>query len=388
MDGVAVSNLYFLYTSSVPVHNRPTHWQRPTTKNRLHASSMRPLAQSQQAISRMKLLKAATVQPMHVSQPNRVPKVGTVPRSKDLAASLRKENLSSHKLNSATGTTTPESSGRGTITAERLRKMTYHPQSMPKPRGVDVLPSPIEGDDDGHNTTMINNIAGVMAIDRPSFSSPATSSRRHRSSKSHSNHGKTGPWTKRLAALKSTQTNDAMKLQHPGMNRHCVSFDLNDPRKRAKYFTDVTILTSDEEYHGGNPKSWSLAASGTATFGDPSLLTVLCHIHQHARSTSRGSESSSSSGEMVSKAFAWISFTRTTARNIGLRKGIELRLYDAVLLPVRRIIAFEGGSPDPVEGEMDCRFLVICTQLCETHPGKLDPVPNFDLATLQTTSTD
>jgi hypothetical protein len=330
-----------------------------------------PLAQSQ-PMSRMKLLKAATLQSMHASQPS-----GRVPRSKDLAAALRKENLSINKPNSETN---QDPSRRGAITAESLRKMSFHPQTMPKPRAPEVLPSQIEQDDG--NNAMGNNVASMMGIDRPSFSSPTTS-RRHRASKSHGN-SKGGPWTKRLAALKSNQTNDAMKLQHPGMNRH--AFDLNDPRKKAKSYTDVTIL-SDEECHGAVPKSWSLSASGTASSGDGSLMTVLGHIHQHGP-IHRGYESPTMSTKATAskQAFAWISFTRMTARNIGLRKGMELRLYDAVLLPARRIGA-EGASHN--EDEMDCRFLVICTQLCEKHPGKLNPVPNLDVAAfLPATSKD
>jgi hypothetical protein len=368
---------------------RPTHWQRTSATNGMRGRSSKALLAQSQPMSRMKILKAATLQSMHstsTSQPSSSRfKAGTAPRSKDLAAILRKEkNLANIKPNSET------------ITAERLRKMTFHPQTMPKPRAApEVLTSQIEQDDDNRNAAT-NNSSSVVAIDRPSFSSPTTS-RRHRASKSHGNSSKSGPWTKRLAALKSNQTNDAMKLQHPGMNRHGVSFDLNDPRKKAKSYTDVTVLSDHDEssQQGVKPKSWSLSTNATgASSGDGSLLTVLGHIHRHAPiinhrcteslPTSTGDTTLSEQG-----SFAWISFTRTTARNVGLRKGMALRLYDAVLLPVHRMVGPEQGESRDDRGTMECRFLVICTQLCEEHPGKLDPVPNFDVAAFrQATSKD
>jgi hypothetical protein len=299
----------------------------------------------------MKVLRAATSRPAAGST--------TLPqqrRSQDLKAALTKENLLN---NTATPKHSVSKQSSERITTEKLRSMTFRPPGMPKNRNEPISnPNDLSFDDEDDH----------VPIQRPTFSSPPPP-RRHRSSKSH------GPWTKRLHALKSNQANDAIKLQHAGMNRHGVSFDLHDPRRKAKTYTDVTILGQEDCYGVPLPIRWQQIRDAPCTNDDQHkerLLTVLCHIHNHG-AMNRGNPASGA----VSKVFAWISFTRTTARNVGLQRGLELRLYDAILLPMRSV-----EYPPHTENGEHCSFIAICTQLCERHPELLDPVLHVDTSIL------
>jgi hypothetical protein len=237
---------------------------------------------------------------------------------------------------------------------------------MPKPRNepvsdaIDV--SVFDMDDHKQHRRLTNAATPVVPIDRPFLSSPTTV-RRQRSSKNQ------GPWTRLLATLKSNQAIDAMKLQHAGMNRHGVAVDLNDPRRKAKTYTDVTIVGREDCNGVALPICWSHGREGASTKNGThqhdGLLTVLCHIHTHGAMI-RGNPTSTT----ISQVFAWISFTRTTARNVGLQSGLELRLYGAILVPIRR-----APCRSTPHDRQQCRFIVLCTHLCEKYPGKLDPVP-------------
>jgi len=277
-------------------------------------------------------------------------------QSKDLAARLRKENIftSSHNAPSS-----GKDTSRAEMTVEKLRTMTFRPSSMPKARKIDATPSEIDTEDD--------NDGRAAMIDRPAFSSPPASSRKHRSKKNSSSRKSDGIWTKRLIALNNNQTNDAMKLQHAGLNRYGASFDPNDPRKQAASYTDVTILELGEDAHATmiwNPKA-STAASAA---NEASLVTVPCLVHEHCPKDDEGL-----AGKPISNALAWISVNHTTARNVGLKKGASLRVYNAVLLPLAGVEAKGQGN----SSDADFSFLVICTQVCEKHPVKLDPVPDL-----------
>lgn len=347
-------------------NNRPSHWQRSCSlkSSRIPVTGFLGSAAEQTQAARLKALRAATLRPSI---------------STNATASQHKENLprNSSLLEASIG----RSQGRGTMTTEKLRSMSFRPQTMPKNR-TDPLLSPVDKVPDEefdpaqsfavHPGGAVGgdlSSSAAVSIHRPTFSSP-TPPRRGRSSRRNHNAGSGGPWTKRLAALKLNQANDAMKLQHAGMHRHGVSFDLNDPRRKATSFTDVTIL-AQEDCHGGSlPDSaqfWKQFSNSNnmSTHGAPSSnhphqdhLTVLCHIHAHGP-MSKGLPAGSST---ISANPGWVSFTRATARNIGLHQGLQLRLYDAVLLPLEKARTTNS-------------FLLICTQLCERHPGMVTPAP-------------
>jgi len=240
---------------------------------------------------------------------------------------------------------------------------------MPKNRKESVSNwddvSVVDIDDDSvQGGTLLDDNDRPTSLHRPSFSSSTPPRRKHRSS-SNKNHG---PWVKRLGTIKSKQAADALKLQHTGMNRHGLSFfDLNDPRRKAKTYTDVSILEQHDCYGVALPTCWSWDVNNnnnnTSSYGDQShdgaLLTVLCYIHNHGP-INRGTPVSTK----ISKVYAWISLTRMTARNIGLQKGLELRLYDVILLPIRQ---GHASSHHPTTNNPQCRFILIRTQLCERH---------------------
>jgi hypothetical protein len=62
---------------------------------------------------------------------------------------------------------------------------------------------------------------------------------------------------------------------------------------------------------------------------------------------------------------AWFCFSFETAREQNLRIGSELRIYNAVAIPV----ASKSDAKDPVD------FIVLCTQLCEPYPAVLPKLP-------------
>ena len=315
--------------------------------------------------------------------------------SKDWMTTVTKENRGHNNNNHDNGsnlnlTSNPNRSASKSalsserFTTEQLRTMSFRPRTMPKCRNdesisktsddVSVVDLVDEDNDyesprplvlllpDGSATTPTTNPAVTMAfVPRPAFSSTNTPPRRRRMSKTPAG----GPWTKRFAAIKANQASDVLKLQHTFLNRQQgISFiDLNDPRRKAKTFTDVTIL-AQKDCHGvalpvigwGTSSSRDINNSNSDQHNE-GLWTVLCYLHNHGPMT--GGKPASAT---MSNAHGWISFTRTTARSVGLQKGLQLRLYDAVLLPMGR--AMEWNSDGAEQGT----FIAICTQLCERHP--------------------
>ncbi len=342
---------------------RPSHWQRQSKNESFHRRLAGTVETSSQSkMSRMRLLRESIVRP-RLAIPDNKKIRDAAQKRKNVSAILQRGNTSNNQQN----TPVSDELHRGSIIAEKLRNMSYRPTTMPKPQATETLSNRMDATADAENAFV------APALNRSSFSSP-TLPGKNRSSK---HHNKGGAWTKRLAILKSNQTNDVMKLQHDGMNRHSISYDLNDPRKRANTYTDVTIL-SDEDCHGVNIKNWVLNQTVTSpSSGDGTLLTVSSYIHEHA-------PVKGSARESVGKSFAWISFTRATARNVGLENGMNLRIYNAVLLPVR-----QGSGKTTIHGsKTESRFLVICTQLCERHPSVVSHVPNLDTAMITEGQTD
>lgn len=304
---------------------------------------------NQSKMSRMRLLRESINRPPVTVSQTRRDDCATLGQN-NVANPVRKENVSRNNLN----TPSTEELGGGQFTTEKLRCMSFRPMTMPKPRAAEANQPEVDSE--------ISH--GSVTISRPNFSSHM-SARRRCSSK---NPSKMGVWMKRLALLKSNQTNNVIKLQHAGMNRHGTTLDLNDPRRTANTYTDITIL-SNEDCNGVSIKSWGLKAmANVSSLGDGVHLTIPSFIHEHAHFNS-------SVGESLTKTFGWVSFTPVTVRNVGLQMGMQLRIYDAILLPVRRSNA---GNITSNEIHTDYGYVVVCTQLCERHPGGLSPVPSMD----------
>ena len=374
-----------------PTSHRPTHWKRPSTtlqQARPPSGFLRSANEQLQAAARIKALRAATLRPStstttadrrDITLPPALPP----PRSKDWLAAFTKENRGRNNNNNNNALASER------FTTEQLRTMSFRPRTMPQRRNEETLSKPSDHDnnDDDDEVSVVDIFvddnddeeetrnprlpegtpAPTTTLQRPGVFSSPTPPRRKRTSKTH--HA--GPWTKRFATIKSNQASDVLKLQHTFINRHGISLiDLNDPRRKAKTYTDVTILAQEDCHGVALPIGWTSTSNGrdaNPSNGDQhneGLRTVLCFLHNHG--PMKGGTPASAT---MSNTHGWISFTRPTARSVGLRRGLTLRLYDAILLPMRRRVEWHSDSEQ-------CTFIAICTQLCEQHPGGtlLDPV--------------
>jgi len=148
--------------------------------------------------------------------------------------------------------------------------------------------------------------------------------------------------------------------------------DINDPRKRAKSYIDVTILG---QYNG----PWMNIPEDTK-------ITVLGYAHHRIEPNTNGTDKSQQqlhgrqrqrqedTNSNVSKGFfAWFTFTLATARRIELQRACTLRIYNAVVLPRHipmnlslPLASFPTGkNNDGTDRTIRCEKTVICTQLCE-----------------------
>jgi hypothetical protein len=168
-----------------------------------------------------------------------------------------------------------------------------------------------------------------------------------------------GSLGKRLAVLRNALASDSARLSAFGISQN--AFDLNDPRRRATSQTNVTIL-------GGAPIS------------EGGKLTVLGLVHKHVRKNAPPDTS-------LATATAWeprcalISFTPVTARSINLQKGLQLRMYNAVLLPCPEIQLQGLTSENGIVANTMCRHILLCTQLCEpfaASAGQSNEFPSLE----------
>jgi hypothetical protein len=162
---------------------------------------------------------------------------------------------------------------------------------------------------------------------------------------------KAGPLSRRLKVIRDAAKGDSVRFQcgqYPFSAK--AVFDMSDPRNRAKSYMDVTVM--------GNSCSWAK---------DSQQLTFLAFIHTHEPTTQAAAGNDTFDSK---KCLAWLCCSFETARGQGLRIGSELRIYNAVAIP----IANKSDSKDPVD------FIVLCTQLCEPYPAVLPKLP--DVATI------
>jgi hypothetical protein len=154
--------------------------------------------------------------------------------------------------------------------------------------------------------------------------------------------------------------------------------DVSDPRKRAKTYTDVTILGQ----YGG---PWMNVPEDTK-------ITVLGYAHRHIQQCIDESHHRSNTAlhlqhqkqedtkTISNDFFAWFTFTLATARRIELQQGCKLRIYNAIILPCRLPVVLDipPSSAFFLENNIEidstssgtttarcCERTVICTHLCE-----------------------
>jgi hypothetical protein len=210
-------------------------------------------------------------------------------------------------------------------------------------RVSEIVPAEqVEGVDSAFPETLTTtNLSPRFGCPSGMFSPPT-----RKSGKSKTN--KTGPLCKRLKVLRDAVKGDSVRFQS-GQYRFSVksTFDLNDPRNRAKSYMDVTVL--------GESCSWAGK--------DSQRVTVLVFIHAHCptHSTDAGDVA------LVSqKCLAWLCVSFETARAQNIRTGSELRLYNAVAVP----LTLPSDALD-----VNARFVVVA-QLCEPYPAVLEKLPD------------
>ena len=149
-----------------------------------------------------------------------------------------------------------------------------------------------------------------------------------------------GPLSKRLISIRNSIASDSVRLTAFYKN----SFDLNDPRKRARTITDITILGDVSQVDG--------------------KCTVLGFIHKNV------CQGPTSTAYDYASRICWVSFLPATARSLNLKKGSQLRMYNVVFIPCVEVeisgIHWKDATIDNV-----CRHMIICTQLAESYPESL-----------------
>jgi hypothetical protein len=157
-----------------------------------------------------------------------------------------------------------------------------------------------------------------------------------------------GPLSRRLKVIRDAVKGDSVRFQcgqYPFSAK--AAFDMNDPRNRSKSYMDVTVM--------GDSCPWAKDSS--------QRLTVLAYIHTHEPTTTTHAVDAAFD---CKKCMVWLCFSFETAREQNLRIGSELRIYNAVAIPV----ASKSDAKDPVD------FIVLCTQLCEPYPAVLPKLPD------------
>lgn len=265
-------------------------------------------------------------------------------------------NPSSIKKNDSAETPS-EKTPRSSIKATKF-SFSFAPSFVPTK--CSALSEDAIGDDSGDECGVINTPTNFSFASTPPF-------KRRRRSKAAN-----GEWVRRLVSLRNTQSNDSVRLQNKAFARQRrMLLDVSDPRKRAKTYTDVTILG---QYSG----PWINVPEDTK-------ITVLGYAHRHIQrcidknhhsNTRQQQNQKQEETKTVSKDFfAWFTFTLATVRRIELQQGCKLRIYNAIILPCRLPVALdippisafflENNIETDNTTTASCERTVICTHLCE-----------------------
>jgi hypothetical protein len=213
------------------------------------------------------------------------------------------------------------------------------------------LPKPVSEEDqvDGNDPFPDSTLLLSPRLGSPTgmYSPPS-----RKTGKNSKNSKQAGPLARRLKVIRDAVKGDSVRFQcgqYPFSAK--AAFDMNDPRNRAKSYMDVTIM--------GDSCPWAKDSS--------QRLTVLAFIHTHEPTTTTQAQPAAAVDAALDckKCMAWLCFSFETAREQNLRIGSELRIYNAVAIPV----ANKSDVKDPVD------FIVLCTQLCEPYPAVLPKLP-------------
>ena len=146
----------------------------------------------------------------------------------------------------------------------------------------------------------------------------------------------------------------------------------SDPRNRADTVCNVTVL--------GIPTTATAAApvSSSSSSSEKQHLIVLAMIHDWTAPTTATTNNNSSSEASFGphgQQLAWMSFTFETAREQKLAEGSQLRIYNAISIPI--VVAASGANhqddDDANTAAQVVKWMVVCTQLCEPYPAHVLP---------------
>ena len=171
-----------------------------------------------------------------------------------------------------------------------------------------------------------------------------------------------------LKEVKSELRIDGTRLrsgEYPFPNKVTSRFDLYDPRNRATCYLDVTLL-------GESWVPWNTTAPVRGRQATPSNMTILGYIHNHHRYPERDPCTPTSAEQhpavAANNTLAWICFSSDTVQEHNLLKssprGYQLRIYNAIVTAI-----VEGE--ENVQVSDNCRYSVLCTQLCEPYPANI-----------------
>jgi hypothetical protein len=199
-----------------------------------------------------------------------------------------------------------------------------------------------------------------------------------------------GPRMQRLQRIRDTIRGDQIRFssgQYPctKMMRHSIrGTDRNDPRYRAKTVLDVTILQQEPQ-----PICWKSAsdAPSSPSFSSHPLLgrglvVLPCFIHHWSTTTTNTSSSlvsavdavpptttTTSSTIVPQQQNSCIMFTNDTIQQQNIVPGLQLRIYNAIYIPIPEQQQVHGSNP--VCRDMD--GVIVGTQLCEPYPKSILP---------------
>ena len=196
--------------------------------------------------------------------------------------------------------------------------------------------------------------------------SPLLSNNKRKKRRSHT---KMGPLSHRFANMMKVRSNDLVRLQSPAFSRH-NSLDLNNPRKRARSYTDITILGGGSDTGGG----------GSGKDDGTKKRIVLAYAHRHVLREQNSYTISENLTTEKEQLLVWACFDLSTVRAIGgggssLRNGTHLRLYNAKFIPTQQGVRIDPNCISPPIPDTLCRYYVVCTSLSEFYPKELEPLP-------------
>ena len=157
--------------------------------------------------------------------------------------------------------------------------------------------------------------------------------------------------SKLLRDVRSASDGDCMRLKsgasqaHRDLAKRRRMTDVSDPRNRAAYSIDVTLLGDSIPWEGGIKRT-----------------TILGYIHS---TRVQKANDAIAIGLPKAEAFAWIILDYDTVNEKRVARGTQLRIYGPTVIPSH-------------EGLLST---IACTKVCEQYPVDLPPlsaVPKYD----------